>query len=398
VKASLSLPLPTLVNTSKTEVPASLEFLWFKGHVNPQSSTSSDRRSSSPGEEVDAVNPEINSSFSHATAADIAFDGANWKSWEQSSTSSETCCKDGGADKLKEYTKESFSKYLHRVPVTQLKDAAKMCYVSNLAYIIADIKVCDLDLDQPASFLNNAFSKLRLFCELLIYGMQAFVEVVRGRASRFVQSQLAMQLFICRIRQIEGEALCVVDLTWILFLFLFNWILQPDELDKFHNLRFVTSSLALKEAAAAAAGDRGGQSVQEVARKSHSAMRDEKEAKRFEASLESPETARALATAASYLQQHQTSKNTAAATVAEVLIRRGLESQLSSSTAAADDDDDVASTSSSANATCEKKKRKAERGGGGDQSEPSFPCTPCEWFVCDEKDTATRIFAIQVCK
>jgi hypothetical protein len=207
-----------------------------------------------------------------------------------------------------------------------------------------------------------------------------------------------MQLFICRIREIEGEALCVVDLTWILFLFLFNWILQPDELDKFHNLRFVTSSLALKEEAAAAAGDRGGQSVQEVARKSHSAMRGEK-AKLFEASLESRETARALATAASYLQQHQTSKNTAAATVAEVLIRRGLESQLSSSSTAADDDDDVASTSSSANATCEKKKRKAARGGGGgDQSESSFPCTPCEWFVCDEKDTATRIFAIQVCK
>jgi hypothetical protein len=247
--------------------------------------------------------------------------------------------------------------------------------------------------------INAKFLELRLFCELLIYGMQAFVEVVGGRASRFVQSLLAMQLFICRIREIEGEALCVVDLTWILFLFLFNWILQPDELDKFHNLRFVTSSLALKEAAAAAAGDRGGQSVQEVARKSHSAMRDEKEAKRFEASLESPETARALATAASYLQQHQTSKNTAAATVAEVLIRRGLESQLSSSTAAAAaDDDDVASTSSSANVTCEKKKRKAEGGGGGDQSESSFPCTPCEWFVCDEKDTATRIFAIQVCK
>jgi len=218
-----------------------------------------------------------------------------------------------------------------------------------------------------------------------------------GELQGFVQSLLAMQLFICRIREIEGEALCVVDLTWILFLFLFNWILQPDELEKFHNLRFVTSSLALKEAAAAAAGDRGGQSVQEVARKSHSALRDEKEAKRFEASLESPETARALATAASYLQQHQTSKNTAAATVAEVLIRRGLESQLSSSTAD-DDDADVASTSSSANATCEKKKRKAERGGRGDQSESSFPCTPCEWFVCDEKDTATRIFAIQVCK
>jgi hypothetical protein len=222
-----------------------------------------------------------------------------------------------------------------------------------------------------------------------------------GELQGFVQSLLAMQLFICRIREIEGEALCVVDLTWILFLFLFNWILQPDELEKFHNLRFVTSSLALKEAAAAAAGDRGGQSAPEVARKSHSALRDEKEAKRFEASLESPETARALATAASYLQQHQTSKNTAAATVAEVLIRRGLESQLSSSTAAAADDDDdadVASTSSSANATCEKKKRKAERGGRRDQSESSFPCTPCEWFVCDEKDTATRIFAIQVCK
>lgn len=245
--------------------------------------------------------------------------------------------------------------------------------------------------------INAKFLELCLFCELLIYGMQVFVEVVRWRASRFVQCLLAMQLFICRMREIEGEALCVVDLTWILFLFLFNWILQPDELEKFHNLRFVTSSLALKEAAAAAAGDRGGQSVQEVARKSHSALRDEKEAKRFEASLESPETARALATAASYLQQHQTSKNTAAATVAEVLIRRGLESQLSSSTAD-DDDADVASTSSSANATCEKKKRKAERGGRGDQSESSFPCTPCEWFVCDEKDTATRIFAIQVCK
>jgi hypothetical protein len=210
-----------------------------------------------------------------------------------------------------------------------------------------------------------------------------------------------LNLILINAKSLELRLFCVVDLTWILFLFLFNWILQPDELDKFHNLRFVTSSLALKEAAAAAAGDRGGQSVQEVARKSHSAMRDEKEAKRFEASLESPETARALATAASYLQQHQTSKNSAAATVAEVLIRRGLESQLSSSSAAAaaDDDDDVASTSSSANATCEKKKkRKAERGGGEDQSESSFPCTPCEWFVCDEKDTATRIFAIQVCK
>lgn len=115
---------------------------------------------------MDALNPEINSSFNHATAADIAFDGANWESWEQSSTSSETCCKDGGADKLKEYTKESFSKYLHRVPVTQLKDAAKMCYVSNLAYIIADIKVCDLELDQPPLFLNNAFSKLRSFCAI----------------------------------------------------------------------------------------------------------------------------------------------------------------------------------------------------------------------------------------
>jgi hypothetical protein len=47
-----------------------------------------------------------------------------------------------GTEELQlEYTKDSFSKFLERVPVEQLKDAAKMCYLSNLAYITADIKV-----------------------------------------------------------------------------------------------------------------------------------------------------------------------------------------------------------------------------------------------------------------
>lgn len=166
-----------------------------------------------------------------------------------------------------------------------------------------------------------------------------------------------------------------VDLTWI-----GPVNLQPDELYKFHKLSFVTSSLALK---AAAAGSEQSVSESAARKKSEAAVLEEE--RRFRASFESPETARALAAAASYLQSNPSGAGrgvdeAAAATVASAYIRRGVESQLS-----------PASTSSTIMVP------KAERGGDQEPEANARSCSsPCEWFVCDEEETATRIFAIQV--
>jgi hypothetical protein len=118
-------------------------------------------------------------------------------------------------------------------------------------------------------------------------------------------------------------------------------------------------------------------------KKSEAAVLEEE--RRFRASFESPETARALAAAASYLQSNPSGAGrgvdeAAAATVASAYIRRGVESQLS-----------PASTSSTVMVP------KAERGGDQQPEANARSCSsPCEWFVSDEEETATRIFAIQV--
>ncbi len=129
--------------TDREAAPSSLnlKFLWLNKDDHDHPETSSD--SSEIMMDMSPRSHDINypSSFvtDHTTAA---FPGAkNWEENMEQQNSEETLNCSGTEELQLEYTKDSFSKFLERVPVEQLKDAAKMCYLSNLAYITADIKV-----------------------------------------------------------------------------------------------------------------------------------------------------------------------------------------------------------------------------------------------------------------
>lgn len=51
---------------------------------------------------------------------------------------------DSDGDVRVEHTRESFAKFLRHYPAAELKLVSQACYLSNLAYIIGEIKVCGM--------------------------------------------------------------------------------------------------------------------------------------------------------------------------------------------------------------------------------------------------------------
>lgn len=182
-------------------------------------------------------------------------------------------------------------------------------------------------------------------------------------------------------------------------------VLQPGNLMRYHGLQFVTSSLEKKEQALKVEKEKGSAEDQQkevnAAAKAQDAERNEtKRAEGVEAKPEGNRTTstaayQIAASAASYFHSHK--KSILSFNSSKSMPNENDCEDISGGTGSVDMiNQDVASLMATTDSVTAVVAAKEEVKQAVADDLNSTHSSPCEWFICDDDQTATRFFVIQV--